>query len=82
MAQLEKDDEIYEPFNYPGVKESMGYLLNDGIQSRVMDSGLALGNKGRKFGYSDYDYLQAYLGRDFTRAPRLEDDEIHMTFSH
>lgn len=73
-------DEIYEPFKYPGLKVTMGALLNDGIQGRVLDGGDRLTHKGRKYAYKESDFLEAYLGKDFMRAPRLEDDEYHQAF--
>ncbi len=48
---------------------------------RVLDAGDALDQKaGRKFGYTEQDFLEAYFGKDNARAARVSLDEESSIF--
>jgi hypothetical protein len=48
---------------------------------RVLDAGDALDQKaGRKFGYTEQDFLEAYFGKDNARAARVTLDEESSIF--
>jgi hypothetical protein len=80
--RIEKDGkakkyDLYEPFNYPPLKDSVAHILSDGNQMKVLDAGEPIRTPGRKFGYSERDFLDAYLGKDYARAIDLGDNEYN-----
>jgi len=32
-------------------------------------------SRGRKYSYSEHEFLEAYMGREYTKAVNLDDDE-------
>jgi hypothetical protein len=48
---------------------------------RVLDAGERLDDRpGRKFGYTENDFLEAYFGKDFARNALLELNEENPVF--
>lgn len=46
---------------------------------RVLDSGDSLDQKpGRKFGYTDHDFMEAYFGKDFARSASLKIEDTNL----
>jgi hypothetical protein len=39
---------------------------------RLLDAGESLNKPGRKFVYSEHDFMEAYFGKDWARAPNLD----------
>lgn len=39
---------------------------------RVIDSGDSLTKPGRKFTYTEQDFIEAYMGKDYARTPNLD----------
>jgi hypothetical protein len=54
--------------------------LRPGFQHRVLNAGEPINKPGRRFSYSEQEFLDAYLGRDYARSINLEDDEYNQTF--
>ena len=48
---------------------------------RVIDAGDPINKPGRRFGYTEEDFIEAYLGKDYARAPNL-DVEQNYTFGY
>lgn len=68
-----------DPYDFPPLQESVKALMrgsSDGLP-RVLDAGDQLNSRpGRKFGYTEQDFLEAYFGKDNARAARVTlDDE-------
>mmetsp|Transcript_24320 Transcript_24320/g.37594 ORF Transcript_24320/g.37594 Transcript_24320/m.37594 type:complete len:266 (+) Transcript_24320:2338-3135(+) len=81
QEKMNKQSEIFGKFKYPGLKDSQARVLNEGIQTRVNPVSKKLNQLGRKYKYSDEDFLEAYLGKDFTAAIDLNEDEYNQTFA-
>ena len=79
MGKAQKDD-IFEPYNYPHLRETVSAVLTDGVQARINVRGEVNKRPGRKFNYSEEDFLESYLGRDYTAKINLKDDEYNQTF--
>jgi hypothetical protein len=62
------------------LKETVSAVLTDGIQSRINVRGEINKRPGRKFNFSEQDFLESYLGRDYTAKINLDDDEYNQTF--
>jgi len=54
--------------------------LRPEIQPRVLDAGEPMKAPGRRFSYSEAEFLEAYLGKDYARAVDLREDEHNQTF--
>lgn len=48
---------------------------------RVIDGGDPINKPGRRFGYTEEDFIEAYIGKDDLRAPNLN-VESNMTFGY
>jgi hypothetical protein len=48
------------------------------IYPRVLDAGDALEGRGRKFSYTNEDFLLAYFGKDKTRQPSFNSDDSNL----
>jgi hypothetical protein len=42
---------------------------------RVLDSGEKSTQLGRRFNYTQRDFLEAYLGKDYARVPNLNTED-------
>jgi hypothetical protein len=73
-------DEVFEPFSYPLLKDSVGFILTDGIDAKINHTGEKITTKGRRFGYTEEEFLEAYLGKDYARSIDLEADPDNMIF--
>lgn len=73
-------DEVFEPFSYPPLKESVGHMLTDGLSARVNYTGEKITTRGRRFGYSEQEFLEAYLGKDYARKIDLNDNHDNLIF--
>jgi len=68
-----------DPYEFAPLQESVNTLMRksaDGLP-RVLDAGEQLDSRpGRKFGYTEQDFLDAYFGKDNARAAKvtLDDD--------
>jgi len=68
-----------DPYDFPPLQDAVKALMrgsSDGLP-RVLDAGDQLESRpGRKFGYTEQDFLEAYFGKDNARAARvtLDDD--------
>jgi len=72
QKKLEEND----PYNFPALNESVNTILSSEIDlPRVLDHGDTIDTPGRRFGYSDQEFLEAYLGKDFRRMPDLNNDD-------
>jgi hypothetical protein len=58
----------------------VGSVLTDGINGRVNISGLPINNPGRRFDYTEQEFLEAYLGKDFSRKIDLNENEDNHIF--
>lgn len=45
--------------------------MNKGVQARVLDSGDSLNKPGRKFKYTEQEFIEAYMGKDSARERPL-----------
>jgi len=85
---MKKDDVYaYEPYNYPGLKDSVEAVLVDGIQPKIHNAGSNPHDSstkrrlGRRFDrYTEQEFLESYLGKDYARAADLDADEDNFTF--
>lgn len=82
-----KISDVYEPFNFPPLNDSVSKLFVDGIQPKIANVGnnsyysSTRQRKGRQFAnYTHEDFLEAYLGKDFTGSPDLNQDPFNETF--
>ena len=50
----------------------MGKLLTKDKFPRIIDGGDTLDRPGRKFSYTERDFVEAYLGKDFARPHNLD----------
>lgn len=66
--------ESRDPYAFPPIEETVAlFLTKDSDQIKVIDGGDALLERsGRKFGYTERDFLEAYHGKDFARAPNVD----------
>lgn len=78
---------MYEPFNFPPLNDSVSKLFVDGIQPKIANAGnnshysSTRLRKGRQFtNYNHQDFLEAYLGKDYTGTPDLTQDPYNETF--
>jgi hypothetical protein len=55
-------------------------MLMEGINGRVNYTGLPLNNPGRRFDYTEREFLEAYLGKDFARKIDLNDNDDNHIF--
>lgn len=81
--------EVYEPFNYPGLRDSVAQVFTAGTQLRVANAGAhsnfsaSRQRKGRRFeGYSEREFLEDYLGKDYAARPDLSKDADHEVFGY
>ena len=58
----------------------MAKLLNNSIQPRVLNNGDPILKPGRRFNYSESEFLEAYLGKDYARSVDLTENEHNQTF--
>jgi hypothetical protein len=83
-----KESDVFEPFNYPGLKDTVSRVLGDGIQGRVARVGansMAESSTRRRLGrrfdrYTEQEFLESYLGKDFARAADLDANPDNWTF--
>ena len=83
-----KESDVFEPFNYPGLKDTVSGVLVDGIQPRVGNVGgnsMAGSSTKKRFGrrferYTEQEFLESYLGKDFARATDLDANPDNWTF--
>lgn len=83
-----KESDVFEPFNYPGLKDTVSGVLVDGIQPRIANrGGNLMGDSstkkrfGRRFDrYTEQEFLESYLGKDFARATDLDANTDNWTF--
>ena len=79
---------MFEPFNYPGLKDTVSEVLVDGIQPRMANRGgnlMADSSTKKRFGrrfdrYTEQEFLESYLGKDFARATDLDANTDNWTF--
>lgn len=75
-----------DPYDFDPLQDAVSKMMrpsSDGLP-RVMDSGDQLDNRpGRRFGYTEKDFLEAYFGKDNARAARvtLDDDSSIFGFN-
>jgi len=79
MGRAQAND-IFEPFNYPPLKDSVAAVLTDGIQARINVQGEISRKPGRTFNYTEQDFLESYLGKDYTAKIDLHENEHNQTF--
>jgi len=81
--------EHYEPFNYPGLQDVVATLLVDGFQGRVANAGTSSTResstrmrRGRRFDrYTETEFLESYLGKDYAAAVNPDDFEDNFIFN-
>lgn len=59
----------------------MARILTKDVNARVIDAGDSINKPGRRFGYTEQDFMDAYMGKDYARAPNL-DVEQNRTFGY
>jgi hypothetical protein len=84
-----KQSEIYEPFNYPGLKDTVTKVFVDGFETRIADAGdnssfsSTRQRRGRRFDkYTEQEFLESYLGKDYARRPSMDNDPYNETFGY
>lgn len=84
-----RQSDVYEPFNYPGLQDSVAQVFTDGTQLKVANTGsnsnysAARQRKGRRFDrYSEHEFLEDYLGKDYVGRPDLSKDPYNEVFSY
>lgn len=55
-------------------------MLTDGVQATINVRGEINRRPGRKFNYNEGDFLESYLGRDYTAKIHLADNEQNQIF--
>lgn len=83
-----KKRSVYEPFNYPPLEDSVASVLIDGSQPMIAQQGdnsiqnsSTMRRRGRRFSaYTEEEFLEAYLGKDFARRVDIYADEDNHTF--
>ena len=87
-AKPAKKRSLYEPFNYPPLERSVAQVLTEGGKAGVAIQGdnsaqnsSTMKRRGRRFSaYTEEEFLEAYLGKDFARRVDLGADEDNHTF--
>mgnify|MGYP000867139411 CR=1 FL=1 len=76
-----RESEVFEPFNYPGLNDSVSKVFAQGSQLKVADAGdtgrhtTTAQRRGRRFDkYTEQEFLESYLGKDYARRPDLSAD--------
>jgi hypothetical protein len=61
-----------DPYDFPPLQKAVDNLMKTKEKfPRVLDAGEPLTNKpGRKFGYTEKDFIEAYFGKDNARSAR------------
>ena len=80
LKSEKKKPDLFEPFNYPPLEDSVAHILTDSISARVNYTGLPINTKGRRFDYTEQEFLEAYLGKDYARKIDLYDNEDNLIF--
>lgn len=82
-----EESDVFEPYNYPGLKDGVEAVLIEGIQPKILDAGSnskyssTKQRLGRRFDqYTETEFLESYLGRDYARAVDLDGEEDNFTF--
>lgn len=70
-----RQGDVFEAFDYPPVRSSVAAMVTDKIQPHVNLAGGSLGQRGRRFDYTDNDFLEAYLGKDFAAKLPIGDND-------
>jgi hypothetical protein len=67
---------VNDPYNFPELNAYVDMAMPKGeLYPRVLDGGDAIEGNGRRFGYTNDDFLRAYFGKDYARqAVFLADD--------
>jgi hypothetical protein len=71
-----------DPYDFPPLQQAVDRLMKTKDKlPRVLDAGEALTDKpGRKFGYTEKDFMEAYFGKDNARQARLTIDDQASVF--
>lgn len=71
-----------DPYDFPLVTDAVNVLMKQGGRfPKVIDAGEPLNQQpGRKFGYTEDDFMQAYFGKDYARNAALEFREENTMF--
>ena len=64
--------DTYEPYNYPPIQSSVAAMLSNSNEVKVNIPGGAMARNGRRFEYSDQDFLESYLGKDYAASVRTD----------
>lgn len=55
-------------------------MLTDGISAGVNITGERINSRGRRFGYTEEEFLESYLGKDYARKIDLNDNHDNLIF--
>lgn len=71
--------QVNDPYNFPELNSEMDKQMPKGeLYPRVMDAGDSLSGNGRKFSYTNDDFLRAYFGKDYARVPVFNRDDSNL----
>ena len=54
--------------------------MTDGISAGVNITGERINSRGRRFGYTEEEFLESYLGKDYARKIDLNDNHDNLIF--
>lgn len=74
VQQRQKTNSL-DPYEFPALNETVAQLLTKDKFPRVLDGGDSLEKPGRKFAYSERDFIEAYFGKDYARSPNLDTEQ-------
>lgn len=62
--KLKYSTDGFDPYDYPPVQKTVARMFNDGTEARMLLKGQMINKPGRRFKYTDGDFLEAYWGKD------------------
>jgi hypothetical protein len=61
-----------DPYDFPEIQDTVAMYLTKNRFPRMIDEGDRYEKPGRKFGYTEDDFLMSYLGKDYARPANLD----------
>lgn len=71
-----------DPYNFPPLQETVAKFLTKDKFVRVLRQGDTLARPGRRFGYTEDDFLEAYFGKDYAKVTSTEIETGSPVFSY
>ena len=70
---------VNDPYDFPELNKYVEMQMPKGdLYPRVTDAGDTIQGNGRRFGYTNDDFLRAYFGKDYARAPEFLADDSNL----